>query len=137
MVVVAGDHLVDLGGADQGLVAGQDPALRGGRQGAGVDGEEAAIEAALDHTRIVDLAAVHLHVVAVHDAVAGTPEAGRDVEVAVEDDHRLVQGHGLGRHPGGPGRRRSLNSAGEGHESRPCGKTDDELGQGRAPRGRR
>ena len=119
---MGGDHLVDLDAPDDGRVAGAQVAVRAALALRRVDGEEAAIDAALHHARIVDLGSVNSHVVPIHDAPARPAEVGRGVEVGVEDDQALVQGAvgladggGLGQgRQGGPGKK---DREGEGAKS--------------------
>ena len=106
LVRVRGDHLVDRHRADQRRVPHIAIAFRRQRALAHIDDPEAAIEAALDHTRIVDLRSVPLHVVPRHDVVAteGVEEGGR-VEVGVERHETVVDRPGFGADSLGSGRR--------------------------------
>ena len=99
-VVVLGDHLVDHHGPQQGMVARGDIALLGVGALRGEHHEETAVDAAVDHARIVDLAAV-LDLVAGADVEAGVRLVRRGVEVGVQHDQVLMQDPGLRLHLGG------------------------------------
>src|SRR5580692_2781264 len=99
-------HFTDLERADKAEGARLVVAVLGARTLRCEDGEEAAIDTAIDHARQVDLAAILLDRVAVGDVPAGPGEQRRRIHMSIEDDgglmHRvrfrrhLYAAHGLG-----------------------------------------
>jgi hypothetical protein len=83
-------HLADLHRALDAEIARGD--IPGGRARAGrrVDREEPAIHPALHHARVIDLIAIRIGDVPVHDAPAGAAEIGRGVEMRVQHDQLFM-----------------------------------------------